>query len=101
MFVFAILISLTGIGAIVGIPLAIGSAGVFLISPVAPLFMYVGRCPYCQQKVRMISLLKKVAKCRQCKNRYVLIDDQFKPVKSFVQQQPSELATSEKRSRES
>ena len=60
------MLTLTGIGAIVGIPMMIAGLFGFLLSPFIAFFFMEGRCPHCDQKI-YFRMFKKVVKCRYCK----------------------------------
>jgi uncharacterized oligopeptide transporter (OPT) family protein len=59
---------LTGIGAIVGIPMMIAGFFGFLLSPILAFFFAEGICPHCAQKL-YFPIYRKVVKCRYCKQR--------------------------------
>lgn len=63
-----LLLSLTGIGALIGIPMIFIGGFAILLSPIMFLVMSQGNCPHCQQEVIVMNG-KKVVKCRSCKNR--------------------------------
>lgn len=61
-------LTLTGIGAIAGIPMMLAGFVTFLLSPILALMLLEGICPHCGQKI-YFRMLKKIVKCRYCKNR--------------------------------
>lgn len=76
LIVVGILLSLTGIGAIVGIPLAIAGLLMPIIGPAIGLASIAGPCPYCGSKISG-STVQAGFKCRFCKKRVVIRDKKF------------------------
>jgi DNA-directed RNA polymerase subunit RPC12/RpoP len=71
------LLCLTGIGAIIGVPLIIGGIASPFIGPVAVgLTSIKGKCPYCESEVQASSMDKGVT-CPACKKRIVIRDKKF------------------------
>ncbi len=70
------LLCLTGIGAIIGVPLIIGGIASPFIGPVAGLTSIKGKCPYCESEVQASSTDKGVT-CAACKKRIVIRDKKF------------------------
>lgn len=67
------LLTITVIGAIVGVPMMFIGGGAILLSPLMFLAMSEGACPYCQHEA-VIMNGKKVVKCSSCKNRFSVRD---------------------------
>lgn len=67
------LLTITVIGAIVGVPMMFIGGGAIVLSPVMFLAMSEGACPYCQHEA-VIMNGKKVVKCSSCKNRFSVRD---------------------------
>ncbi len=61
-------LTLTGIGAIAGIPLMVMGFLGFFLSPILAIMFAEGICPHCGQKL-YFPLYRKVVKCRYCKQR--------------------------------
>lgn len=67
------LLTVTVIGAIVGVPMIFIGGGAIVLSPLMFLAMSEGACPYCQHEA-VIMNGKKVVKCSSCKNRFSVRD---------------------------
>lgn len=67
------LLTITVIGAIIGVPMMFIGGGAVLLSPIMFLAMSEGACPYCQHET-VIMNGKKVVKCSSCKNRFSVRD---------------------------
>ena len=67
-----VLISLTGIGAIIGIPMIIAG----ISAPIAGLASIKGPCPYCGSTVKTMKTIQGVT-CSACKNRVLVRDGKF------------------------
>lgn len=74
-------LTLTGIGAIAGIPMMLMGAMGFLLSPILALMYNEGVCPYCGQTI-YFRMLKKVIRCRYCKNRSPSVNGRLIPLKN-------------------
>lgn len=72
------LVSLTGIGAIIGIPMIIAGIGCFVAGPIAGAKMKVvdGVCPYCNGKVQTFATIRALD-CPECKQRILFRDGLF------------------------
>jgi hypothetical protein len=75
MIAIGIVLSLTGIGAIIGIPLILMG----LVAPFIGPLMTKGRCPYCGNFI-ISSMGSRGVKCRVCKKRSVVSGGEFKRV---------------------
>lgn len=69
-----ILLTLTGVGAIIGIPLIILGIVMFFISPLLGLGAVKGDCPWCGTTV---TVMAKGEDCPICKKRIVVKDKKF------------------------
>lgn len=74
--ILGFLISLTGIGAIIGIPMLIVGIVMPIAGSVGGFTSVTGECPYCTLKVSA-SVLQKSFKCRFCKKQVILKDKKF------------------------
>jgi len=76
-FMVGFLMSLTGIGAIIGIPLMIAGFGFFLFGVASKKIIYKGKCPTCDET--QTSTGEKSFKCSCCKRR-IIVGDKFKTI---------------------
>lgn len=76
LIIFGLLISLTGIGAIIGIPLALAGLLMPFIAPVMGLAQVSGRCPHCTKHL-VASSIKGAVTCKYCKKRVVIDKGKF------------------------
>ncbi len=74
--VIGILLSLTGVGAIIGIPLIIGGFFMPFLGPLIGLANIKGDCPYCGNVVTAMST-KPGIDCPACKKRIIIKDKNF------------------------
>ncbi len=72
-FVLGGILTITVIGSIIGIPMLFIGVGAICLSPVMFLMLSEGSCPYCNNHV-VIMDGKKVAKCKECKNRFSICE---------------------------
>jgi DNA-directed RNA polymerase subunit RPC12/RpoP len=75
-FVCGLLLSLTGIGAIIGVPMMLGALVLPFLMPALGLAAIKSPCPYCRTTVRARSTDPGVT-CPGCKKRVVIRDKQF------------------------
>jgi Zinc-ribbon containing domain len=69
-----IILTLTGIGAIIGIPLIIIGILMFFIGPLLGLGTLKGECPWCGN---LVTVMGKGQDCPICKKRIVVKDKKF------------------------
>jgi len=74
--VVGVLLCLTGIGALLGIPLIIAGHLALVIMPFAGKSARVGACPYCGHQVTMATTSSGVT-CRACRRRVVMHHHRF------------------------
>jgi len=73
--VFGGILCLTGIGALIGIPLMIaGTMSIFGGGAVMGLFIKNGKCPYCDSAIVWIPIQPGI-NCRACKKRIIFKDN--------------------------
>jgi DNA-directed RNA polymerase subunit RPC12/RpoP len=70
------LLCLTGIGAIIGIPMILGGLLAPFLGPVLGLTNIKGKCPYCETNVTAQSRALGVT-CPACKKRIVIREKRF------------------------
>lgn len=70
------ILCLTGIGAIIGIPLILGGLLAPFLAPLLGLSNIKGQCPYCGSDV-LVSSREPGVNCRACKKRIVIRDKKF------------------------
>lgn len=66
--ILGLFLTLTIIGAPVGLPMAAAGVGLILLSPFPVLYRSV--CPACLSKINFVRGTKRVRKCRKCKRRH-------------------------------
>lgn len=76
LIILGIILSLTGIGAIIGIPMALAGLLMPFIAPVMGLAQVSGKCPYCSKHLTA-STLKGAVNCKYCKKRVVIDNKKF------------------------
>lgn len=76
LIIAGLLISLTGIGAIVGIPMALIGLLMPIVAPLMGLAQVSGQCPHCSKHLTALTT-KGAATCKYCKKRVVISDGKF------------------------
>jgi DNA-directed RNA polymerase subunit RPC12/RpoP len=76
LIVLGILLSLTGLGAIIGIPVAFIGFVMALSGPFSGFFVLEGPCPYCGTQITT-SKTKQGVTCGGCKQRVLIRDKQL------------------------
>lgn len=74
--IFGIILSVTGIGAIIGIPMIIIGILMPVLAPIMGLTAIKGKCPYCDSDITSSSTAKGV-NCKACNNRVVIKGKKF------------------------
>lgn len=76
LIVVGVLLSLTGIGAILGVPMILMGILAPFVGPLMGLSSIKGQCPYCGSDVSTFSTNRGVT-CSACKKRIVIRDKTF------------------------
>ncbi len=77
MVVLGVLLSATGIGMIIGIPMILAGIAVPLVCAVEGAKARKGPCPYCRTEVINNVATAKGITCTACKQRIIIRDGQF------------------------
>jgi DNA-directed RNA polymerase subunit RPC12/RpoP len=76
LIIFGTLLSLTGLGAILGVPLILGAIFAPLLGPMIGLGALKGKCPWCGAQLGAISS-KQSFDCSHCHQRVLIRNRKF------------------------
>lgn len=79
LIVIGILLSITVIGAVIGVPLIVIGLLQIVLSPLAGALIAFKRCPYCNHRVLLL-IGQKGVKCGTCKKRLIVRDKRLEVV---------------------